>query len=506
LGDLELLFALLFAAVLLVRAADRVGVPYPIVLVLGGLGLAFVPGMPSVELDADVALLVFIPPLLMSAGWYSSPRELRAESRALGLLALALVLVTTTVVAVAAHELIDGLPWPAAFMLGAVVAPTDAVAAVATFSSVRVPERVRLLVQGESLINDATGLTAFRVALVAAAEGFHAGSALLDFVLAAAGGTIVGVAVAWVILRLIRRQPDVAVSVFLTLLAAYASYIAAEEIDASGILAAAVCGLYSGWHQSEYLDADTRLTASGFWRILVFGLEALLFVLLGLQLDSVVDEVGEVSAGTLLATGALLSALVIAVRVVFALLPLAPGLSLRERLVVGWCGMRGAISLAAALSIAEGIEGRAEVIFLTFVVILITLVGQGMTLPALIRALRLSGEREWSPEEAIARLEAAQSALDRLDELEEEKRVGEEPLRRLRDLYRARFRQCVAVLGGETAPDALAEQRMRFGEVRRDLIQAERSAVLGLRNEGKVSQEVQRLIERDLDLEEARLR
>jgi len=506
LGDLELLFALLFAAVLLVRAADRVGVPYPIVLVLGGLGLAFVPGMPSVELDADVALLVFIPPLLMSAGWYSSPRELRAESRALGLLALALVLVTTTVVAVAAHELIDGLPWPAAFMLGAVVAPTDAVAAVATFSSVRVPERVRLLVQGESLINDATGLTAFRVALVAAAEGFHAGSALLDFVLAAAGGTIVGVAVAWVILRLIRRQPDVAVSVFLTLLAAYASYIAAEEIDASGILAAAVCGLYSGWHQSEYLDADTRLTASGFWRILVFGLEALLFVLLGLQLDSVVDEVGEVSAGTLLATGALLSALVIAVRVVFALLPLAPGLLLRERLVVGWCGMRGAISLAAALSIAEGIEGRAEVIFLTFVVILITLVGQGMTLPALIRALRLSGEREWSPEEAIARLEAAQSALDRLDELEEEKRVGEEPLRRLRDLYRARFRQCVAVLGGETAPDALAEQRMRFGEVRRDLIQAERSAVLGLRNEGKVSQEVQRLIERDLDLEEARLR
>ena len=164
-------------------------VPYPIVLVLGGLALAFVPGMPDVDLDAHVVLLVFIPPLLLSAGWYSSPRELRAESRALGLLALALVLVTMAAVAVAAHALVDGLPWPAAFMLGAVVAPTDAVAAVATFASVRVPERVRRLVQGESLINDATGLTAFRVAVAAAgAEGFSWAGAFGEFVLAAAGG------------------------------------------------------------------------------------------------------------------------------------------------------------------------------------------------------------------------------------------------------------------------------------------------------------------------------
>jgi CPA1 family monovalent cation:H+ antiporter len=505
-GDLELLFALLFAAVLLVRAADLIGIPYPIVLVLGGLGLAFVPGVDPIELDAHVVLLVFVPPLLLSAGWYSSPRELRAESRALGLLALALVLVTMAIVAVAAHELVGQLTWPAAFMLGAVVAPTDAVAAVATFASVRVPERVKLLVQGESLINDATGLTAFSVALVAATEGFSLGGALFDFVLKAAGGTAVGIAVSWVILRAIRRQPDVTVSVLLTVLSAYTSYIAAEELHASGILAAAVCGLYSGWHQSEFFDADTRLTASAFWKIMIFGLEALLFILLGLQLPSIIDKVGDGATGTLVATGLLLSALVIAVRVVFALLPLAPGLSLKERVVVGWCGMRGAISLAAALSITAGIAGRAEVIFLTFIVILVTLLGQGLTLPALIRALGLPEGREWSPAEAIARLEAAQSALDRLDELEEEHRIGEEPLRRLRDLYRARFRQCVAVIGGEKAPDAMQEQRMRYGDVRRDLIQSERAAVLGLRNDGKVSQDVQRLIERDLDLEEARLR
>jgi CPA1 family monovalent cation:H+ antiporter len=503
-GDLELLFALLFGAVLLVRVADHVGIPYPIVLVVGGLALAFA-GIPRVDMDPDVVLLVFVPPLLLSAGWYSSPRELKAESRALGLLALALVLVTTSAVAVAAHALVDRLSWPAAFMLGAVIAPTDAVAAVATFASVRVPERVRLLVQGESLINDATGLTCFGVALTAAKTGeFSATRALGDFALAAVGGAAIGVAVAWLLLRAIRRQPDVVVSVMLTLLAAYASYIAAETAHASGILAAAVAGLYSGWHQSEFFDADTRLTASAFWRIMVFGLEALLFVLLGLQLPSVLEHVGE--PGRLLLIGVVLAGLTIAVRLAFALFPVAPGLSLRERVVVGWCGMRGAISLAAALSIEAGIDGRDEVVFLTFVVILVTLVGQGLTLPALIRALRLPGEREWSPEEAIARLEAAQSALDRLDELEEEDRIGEEPLRRLRDLYRARFRQCVAVLGGETAPEAAQDQRLRYGDVRRDLIRTERAAVLGLRNEGKVSQDVQRLIERDLDLEEARLR
>ena len=167
--------------------------------------------------------------------------------------------------------------------------------------------------------------------------------------------------------------------------------------------------------------------------------------------------------------------------------------------------MRGAISLAAALSITAGIQGRAEVVFLTFVVILVTLVGQGLTLPALIGVLRLPQGREWSPAEAIARLEAAQSALDRLDELEDEHRISDEPLRRLRDLYRARFQQCVAVIGGEKAPDVLQEQRMRYGDVRRDLIKAERAAVLGLRNDGKVSQDIQRVIERDLDLEEARL-
>jgi len=505
-GELELLFALLFAAVLLVRAADRLHVPYPIVLVLGGLALALVPGVPRVDMDPHVVLLVFVPPLLMSAGFNSSARELRAEGRMLGFLALALVLVTTGVVAVAAHTLVDGLPWAAAFMLGAVIAPTDAVAAVATFSSVRVPDRVRRLVEGESLINDATGLTAFRVALGAATAGtFSLLDATAEFVLAGLGGALIGGVFARLFLLAIRKQSDVTVSVLLTVLAAYASYIAAEELGASGILAAAVCGVVSGWNQSSFFDADTRLTATAFWGILTFGLEAMLFILLGLELEAVVAAIDH-GVGMLIAIGVALAVVTIVVRLLCALIPVAPGLTLRERAVVGWCGMRGAISMAAALSIAADIPGRDEVVFLTFVVILVTLLGPGLSLPWVVRALHIAGEREWSPEEAIARLEAAQTALDRLDELEDDHLIAEEPLRRLRELYRARFKQCVAVLGGQKAPDTADEQRLRYSAVRRDLIQAERAAVLGLRDEGRISQETQRLIERDLDLEEARLR
>jgi CPA1 family monovalent cation:H+ antiporter len=205
-GDLEVLFALLFGAALLVRIADHARIPYPIVLVLGGLALAFVPGI-GIEVEPEVILLVFVPPLLLSAGWYSSPRELRSESRALGLLALALVLVTTSVVAVAAHLLVDGFSWPAAFMLGAVIAPTDAVAAVATFSSVRVPDRVRRLVEGESLINDATGLAGFRVALGAATAGtFSLLDATVEFLVAGVGGALVGAVVAKFFLLAIRTS------------------------------------------------------------------------------------------------------------------------------------------------------------------------------------------------------------------------------------------------------------------------------------------------------------
>jgi CPA1 family monovalent cation:H+ antiporter len=509
-ADLEFLFLLLLGAAALVRAAAWLRVPYPIALVLVGLAAGAVPGLPEVIVDPHVIFLVFLPPLLASAGFYASPRELRAELRPLSVLALGAVLATMGAVAVAAHELIGGLSWPAAFVLGAVVAPTDPVAAQATFSRMHVPERVGMLVEGEAMINDASALVAFRVALGAAIAGaFSVADAALDFVVSAVAGVAIGLAAGWVEVHVLRKLDDRPLAILLSLLFPYAAYVLAEEAGVSGVLAAVVCGLYLGWFAHETFSADTRLSASAFWEVLVFGLNALLFLLLGLQFPAIVEDArAGASFGTLLATALALAAVVVLVRAAVVFLPFTgTGDGWRERVAITWSGMRGAVSLAAALSVPATVAGRPEIVFVTVVVILVTLVGQGLTLPAVLRALALEGDRPWTPDEAIARLETAQSALDRLDELEDEGAAGEEQLRRMRELYRARFRACQAVLGGGDQDGAagVRETRRRYSDLRRELIGVERAALLGLRNDGRLRPDVQRLIQRDLDLEEARL-
>jgi monovalent cation/hydrogen antiporter len=491
-----------------VRLADLAAIPYPIVLVVGGLGLGLVPALPDIALDPAVVFLVFLPPLLHAAGYAASPRELRAELTPLAFLSVALVLATTGLVAVVAHALLPSLDWPAAFVLGAVVAPTDPVSAAATFTRIPVPERVSLLVEGEAMLNDATALVAYRLAVAAAASGtFAAGSAAADFLVSAAGGIAIGLAAGWLEVRVLRRQADTALTIFLTVGAAYGGYIVAEEAGVSGVLAVVTSGIYLGWFSHLAFDADTRLSALSFWQVLVFGLNAMLFTLLGLQLPGLVDDLRrELSLGDLTVAAIVVSLAVVGLRMAAQFAPGAfPGGSWRERVVVGWSGMRGAISLAAALSIPLSVDGRAQILFLTFVVLLVTLVGQGLTLPALLRALRVEGPRPWTPDEAVARLEAAQAALDRLDELEDEG-VDEERLRRLRDLYRARFRACVAVIGGDADGRPPPDPRREYGELRRDLIGVERDTLLRLRDSGRLRQDTMRQIQRDLDLEEARLR
>jgi CPA1 family monovalent cation:H+ antiporter len=448
--------------------------------------------------------LVFLPPLLHAAAWQSSPRELRAEVRPLALLSIGLVLVTMCAVAAVAHAIVPGMSWEAAFVLGAVVGPTDPVAAIATFSRIGAPARLRLLVEGEALINDGTALVAYRLALVAAVEGtFSAGEALLDFVVSAAGGVAIGIAVGWLGTQAIRRQSDAALSIFMTVIVAYSSYILAEEAGVSGVLAAVASGIYSGWNAHSAMDAGTRLSGMAFWGVMVFGLEALLFVLLGLQAPQIAEgiDVGEVALQALA-----VAFTVIAVRMAWSAIPVGGfGETARERIAVGWAGMRGAISLAAALAIPIEVEERPEILLLTFGVILVTLVGQGLTLPPLLKLLALPAANPWSPDEATARLEAAQAALDRLDELEEEG-AAEEPLRRLRELYRTRFAICVAVLGGGELPEDGRAELHEYGAMRRELIAVERASLLALRNEGRVRQEIVRKVERDLDLDEARIR
>ena len=276
-----------------------------------------------------------------------------------------------------------------------------------------------------------------------------------------------------------------------------------EELHVSGVLAAVVSGIYSGWNAHSAMDAGTRLSGIAFWGVMVLGLEALLFVLLGLQAPQLADAI---DVGALVLPALAVSACVIAVRMAWAMLPVARfGDGTRERIAVGWAGMRGAISLAAALAVPVSVQERPPILLITFGVILVTLLGQGLTLAPLLRRLELPGPSRWSPDEATVRLEAAQAALDRLDELEEEGGAPE-PLRRLRELYRQRFAVCVAVLGGGDLPQDGRDELREYGAMRRELIAVERASLLGLRNDGAIALDVVRKVERDLDLDEARIR
>jgi CPA1 family monovalent cation:H+ antiporter len=520
-GDIEFLIAVLFAAAVLVRLAELISIPYPIVLVIGGVAIGFVPGLPDIRLEPEAVFLLFLPPLLHAAGFRASPQELRAAAGQLVSLTFALVLVTMCAVAVVAHAVTE-LSWAEAFVLGAILGPTDPVSAAAAFSRLGAPERVRLAVEAEAMLNDAAALVAYRVGVAAVLAGtFALDEAAWEFVRTAAGGVLVGLAIGWAGMHLQRRLHDTPLAIFLSVLFAYGAYIGAEHIETSGVLATVVAGVWFGWHAHDMFDADTRLSALAFWQVLVFGLNATLFVLLGLQFEGVLDDArANGTTGALLLDVAIVSAVVIGVRLAWvAIAPLLArvvaaaaradtGDDWRERLVVGWSGMRGAISLAAALALPAQIEQRELLIFVTVGVIAVTLVGQGLTLGPLMRRLGIERERDWSPDEAIARLEAAQAALDRLDELEREGRIGEERLRRMRELYRARFRRCMAVIGGdegEARGEAAHETLERYGALRRELIGVERDAILGLRNQGTLRQETMQLIQRDLDLDEARL-
>jgi monovalent cation/hydrogen antiporter len=525
-NDIEILIALVAAAIVLVRLADAIKVPYPIVLVLGGLGIGFLPGGPTLHLDPEVVFLVFLPPLLQSAGYWASPKELRAELVPLTWLVLGLSLATMVAVAVAAQFIIPSISWAEAFVLGAIVSPTDPVSAIATFERVGVTDRVATLVEGESMINDAVALVSYKVALTAVVSGtLTASTAVDDLVLGVAGGVAIGFALAWVMIRALRQLNDAPLAILLTVLTAYASFAIADGIGASGVLAAVTSGLYAGWRSHEIFDADLRLNAQSFWRVLVFALNAILFVLVGLQFPDILRRVGEqFSPGEIVGYGLMVSAVVVAVRLVWQFLPTGIGRLLpalgdtggaedwRERLLIGWTGMRGAVSLAAALALpftldsGAAFDSRDLIIYLTVAVIFVTLVGQGLTLPPLVRWLGLGATEPWAPDEAVARLAAAQAALDKLEELETSGTpVSENAVQRLREIYQARFARCIAALSGEDGEVPIEDPLTGYRRLREDLIATERATLLGMRNEGRVKQELFRRIQRDLDLDEARL-
>jgi monovalent cation/hydrogen antiporter len=517
-GIEPLLLALMVAVAGLSILARLVRVPYPILLVLGGLALGFVPGMPVVELPPELVLVAFLPPLLYWAGFFSSPRDLRADARAISLAAVGLVLATTGAVAVVAHAAVDGLSWPAAFALGAIVSPTDPLAATAIARRLGVPRRLITVLEGESLVNDATALVAYRVAVAATVSGsFVAWQAGLRFLVGAVGGVVVGLLVGWLVAEVRRRLDDPVVEIVVSVVTGYVAYLPAELLDVSGVLAAVTAGLYVGWRAPELSSPSTRLLGFSFWEVMVYLANAVLFILVGLQLDPILSALGGTAVAVLVAQAALVSAVVVAVRLgwVFTtpylvrLLDRRPSQVLRrvgarERLVIGWSGMRGAVSLAAALALPGDFPMRNLLLFLTFAVILATLVLQGLTLPALIRRLRLTGDGAEEQEELKARMAATKAALDRLDELAGEDWTRDDTVARLHGLYEFRRRRLKA-RAGIWEDDGAEDRSLAYQRLVRELLVAQRQAIVRLRNQGAISNDVMHRIERELDLEDTRL-
>jgi monovalent cation/hydrogen antiporter len=519
--DLVLL-ALLAAMAALLLTAPLARIPYPIFLVLGGLALSFVPGIPDLSLPPDVVLVAVLPPLLYLSAFFTSLRDLRQKAVPISLLAVGLVAVTTVTVAAAAHWWIHGFSWKAAFVLGAVVSPTDPIAATAIASRLGVPRRVIAVIEGESLINDGTALVLLKVAVGAVVAGTFSTTDLgLRFVWSVVGGVGIGLVVGYVVAELRRRIDNPPIEVTISLMTGYFAFLPAAAAGSSGVLAVVTAGVYLGWRTPELTSVQSRLQATAMWEILTFVINALLFALVGLQLPHIVDALNGTASGTLILDGVLVVAAVIVTRLVFVpplmYLPYlfsstvrTGGSRLAYSFIVAWSGMRGAVSLAAALAIplatdaGDAFPNRDLIIFLAFCVILGTLVLQGLTLPALIRALRIEDDGIAEREDAKARIKAADAALERLEELAAEEWVRDETAERLRGLYNFRRNRFAARF--DDGDDGGIEARsLDYQRLRRELLEAERGAIVGLRRDGVINDDVMRRLQRDLDLEDARL-
>jgi monovalent cation/hydrogen antiporter len=510
--------ALILAVAAMLAVAPTLHIPYPILLVLGGLLIGIAPGMPEFELDPQLVFFGVLPPLLYGAAFFTSLRDLRAQARPIGLLAIGLVVVTTAGVAAVAHAFVDGLSWPSAFVLGAIVSPTDPLAATSIARRLGIPRKLVTIVEGESLVNDGTGLVAYRVAVAAVVTGsfsaFYTGGL---FVVVAAGGIAVGLLVGWIVRQVRKRLDNPPAEITISLMTGYLAFIPAELMGVSAVLAAVTAGVYLGWHTPELTTPQVRLQGVAVWEIVQYLLNALLFVLVGLQLPVVVDALGGLSAATLAAYAALVSITVIVVRFawVFAVLHAPKWIARRMSnwrgaVFLSWAGMRGAVSLAAALALplqtdaGAPFPGRDLILFLTFSVILVTLVGQGLTLPLVIRVLGIEDDGLDDRQDAKARIHAAEAALARLEELVGEDWVREDTAERVRGAYNFRTSRFRARL--DDGDDGSIESRSQdYQRLRRELLDAERAALVELRRAGVIGNDVWLRVGRDLDLEDQRL-
>jgi CPA1 family monovalent cation:H+ antiporter len=518
---MELILICLVAVALLAIVSRKINIPYPILLTVAGGLLALVPGLPAIHLDPKLVFDLFLPPLLYPAAVYTSWRDFRVNLRSILPLAIFLVLLTMTATAYLLHAL-TGLPLAVGFVFGALISPPDAVAALAVTKDLKVPRKIIVILEGESLVNDATSFISFRFAVAAVLTGtFSLGQASAQFLLVAAGGIAVGLATGWLATQVQKRLDDPPVQTMFSLLTPYVAYFSGEKLHVSGILAVVIAGIYYGWRAPRVLSGRMRLQAVPVWQMVTFILNGILFMLIGLQLPQVIHALPPGSAIAVVKLGVLILVALVLVR--FAWLFVAtyfPRLfskSFRRRnpapwqqtALIAWTGMRGADSLAGALAIpfllADGtpFPGRDLILLLTFCVIFGTLIVQGLTLKPLVRWLRIVDDHVTEKEERLARLRANEAALARIEDLGSSNQARPESVERLRSEYADRIRQL--------SKDTSHEESLRrlyskdFEQLAREALETERETVIGLRNEDTINDEVLRRIQHDIDLAEARL-
>jgi CPA1 family monovalent cation:H+ antiporter len=523
------LITFLVAVVFLTVVARRLRVPYPIAFVIGGIGLAFSRNLPRPHIEPDLILLLVLPPLLYSAAWSTDSLELRRNVRPIALLAIGLVIFTTVAVAAFVHYLVPGFGWALAFTLGAIVSPPDAVAAEAIFEEIAIPRRIAAVIGGECLFNDATALVLYRFALAAAVTGtFSLARASLSFVVVALGGVAIGVLAAFAlegVMRYITRRGfnDPTIASILFLLAPFVSYIPAEALHVSGVLAAVCAGLVSSRRSSYFVDSETRLLGGSVWQLLTFVLNAFAFLLIGLQLPEILRELVPHIRDYIL-YGFALAAVVVVVRIAWVYpatwLPRLFSARVRKNdpmpsrgavFVVAWSGMRGIVSLAAALALPYALgDGpfpqRGVTIFFTFCVVFVTLVLQGLTLGPLIDRLGVTETSKGARRESQLRIRALEAGLKKLQEHAQRHHgaLESEIAGRLMEEYQER----IDVLRGRAAPDA-SPDFAKAGELdrklQREALETERRTIMAMRNEGEIPDNIFRSIEYDLDLAALRL-
>jgi CPA1 family monovalent cation:H+ antiporter len=511
-----LLIALLVTTIPLVALAKRVNISYPIVLVVAGLFLGFVPGLPKIQLDPDVVLLIFLPPLLY---WESitAPSDVMLENAGqIGVLAIGLVFATTVAVAVVAHTIIPGMAWGVAFVLGAIVSPTDELAAVPILQYFHLPRHVLAIIDGESLLNDATALVIFATAVTAVlTNAFHPLHTLLMFLMTAAGSLAIGYLAGRLAVEAWRRIKDKQLQGVISVVLPFLAYFPAQKLGLSGVLAVVTAGVYASRLTPRVMTAAARMQMVGFWNTLEFLANTGLFLVVGLQLHDVALAAFERHSWPLaLGYAAAVNAVLIVVRLALAVLAEYAPTSApadhaapdwKHAFVVAWSGLRGAVSLAAALAIplvlpnGSPFPDRDLIIFVTFSVILVTLVGGGLTLPTVVKWLHVAGGTEEQDELRLALVRSAEAALARIDELESQGELDPDHAETLRAKFEHRRELQQATDDGEAVNHAA-----RHTNVAHELIAAQRQAVIEMRERGEIDNVVLRRVQADLDLAASR--